>query len=41
MEAVKETGLDIKVVNSAFPDATNVVLGKLGMAPSLRRARAG
>jgi malate/lactate dehydrogenase len=33
MEAVKRTGLDIKVVNGAFPDTTNVVLGKLGMAP--------
>ncbi len=33
MEAVKRTGLDIKVVNGAYPDATNVVLGRLGMAP--------
>ncbi|MBD3172428.1 NAD-dependent epimerase/dehydratase family protein [Candidatus Bathyarchaeota archaeon] len=33
MQAVKKTGLDIKVVNGAFPDATNVVLDKLGMAP--------
>jgi len=33
MEAVKRTGLDIKVVNGAFPDTTNVVLGKLKMAP--------
>ncbi len=33
MEAVKKSGEDIKVVNGAFPDATNVVLGKLGMAP--------
>ena len=33
MEAVKRTGLDIKVVNGAFPDTTNVVLGRLGMAP--------
>ena len=33
MEAVKRTGLDIKVVNGAFPDATNVILGKLGTAP--------
>ena len=33
MEAVKRSGVDIKVVNGAFPDATNVVLGKLGMAP--------
>jgi hypothetical protein len=33
MTAVKATGLDIKVVNGAFPDATNVVLGKVGLAP--------
>jgi len=33
MEAVKRSGVDSKVVNGAFPDATNVVLGKLGMAP--------
>lgn len=33
MEAVKRTGRDIKVVNGAFPDATNVILGKLGTAP--------
>ena len=33
MEAVKKSGVDSKVVNGAFPDATNVVLGKLGMAP--------
>ena len=33
MQAVKMSGLDIKVVNAAFPDATNVVLGKVGLAP--------
>jgi hypothetical protein len=33
MEAVKKSGVDSKVVNGAFPDATNVVLGKLGIAP--------
>lgn len=33
MQAIKKSGVDIKVVNGAFPDATNVVLGKLGMAP--------
>ena len=33
MQSIKKTGLDIKVVNGAFPDATNVVLGKLNMAP--------
>ncbi|MFH1489708.1 MAG: hypothetical protein ABII06_12470 [Pseudomonadota bacterium] len=34
MKAVKMTGLDIKVVNGAFPDATNVVLSKVGLAPT-------
>ena len=33
MQAVKMSGLDIKVINAAFPDATNVVLGKVGLAP--------
>ena len=33
MTAIKKSGEDIKVVNGAFPDATNVVLNKLGMAP--------
>ena len=33
MKAIKMTGLDIKVVNGAFPDATNVVLSKVGLAP--------
>jgi hypothetical protein len=33
MEAVKRSGVESKVVNGAFPDATNVVLGKLGYAP--------
>ena len=34
MTAVQMTGLDIKVVNGAFPDATNVVLSKVGLAPT-------
>jgi hypothetical protein len=34
MQAVKMSGIDIKVVNGAFPDATNVVLGKVGLAPT-------
>ena len=34
MEAVKRSGVDSRVVNGAFPDATNVVLGKVGMAPT-------
>ena len=34
MQAVKMSGLDPKVVNGAFPDATNVVLSKVGLAPT-------
>jgi malate/lactate dehydrogenase len=33
MLAVKKSGVDIKVVNGAYPDATNVVLSKLGLEP--------
>lgn len=33
MQAVKMSGLDIKVINGAFPDATNVVLSKVGLGP--------
>lgn len=33
MKAVKQSGIDTKVVNCSFPDAVNVILGKLGMAP--------
>ena len=35
MQAVKQTGLDIKVVNSAFPDAVGPILSKVGMAPNI------
>jgi hypothetical protein len=35
MQAVKQTGLDIKVINSAFPDATHPVLEKVGLAPTI------
>ncbi len=35
MQAVKLTGLDIKVINSAFPDATHTVLDKVGLAPTI------
>jgi hypothetical protein len=35
MQAVKQTGLDIKVVNSAFPDAVGPILSKVGLAPSI------
>jgi len=33
MQAVVRSGVDAKVVNGAYPDLTNVVLGKLGMPP--------
>ncbi len=33
MSAVKKSGVDVKVVNGAYPDATNVVLSKLGLEP--------
>jgi hypothetical protein len=35
MQAVKQTGLDIKVINSAFPDAVHPVLDKVGLAPTI------
>ena len=35
MQAVKETGRDIKVINSSFPDAVNPALGKVGLAPTI------
>jgi hypothetical protein len=35
MKAVKQTGLDIKVVNSGFPDVTNCALGKIELAPHI------
>jgi len=35
MQAVDQTGLDIKVINSAFPDAVNPILGKVGLAPTI------
>jgi hypothetical protein len=35
MQAVKQTGLDIKVVNSAFPDAVGPILSKVGLAPTI------
>jgi hypothetical protein len=34
MKAVKMSGIQTQVVNGAFPDACNVVLDKLGMAPA-------
>lgn len=35
MLAVKETGLDVKVINSSVPDVVNHVLGKVGLAPTI------
>jgi len=35
MQAVKQTGLDIKVINSAFPDAVHPVLHQVGLAPTI------
>jgi len=35
MQAVKNTGLDIRVINSAFPDGVNHILGKVGLAPAI------
>jgi hypothetical protein len=33
MQAVKKSGIETRVVNGAYPDLTNVILGKMGMAP--------
>src|SRR5579884_2322238 len=33
MQAVKQTGLAIKVVNASYPDVVNPVLNKVGLAP--------
>jgi hypothetical protein len=35
MQAVRLTGLDIKVINSAFPDACHNILDKIGLAPTI------
>jgi len=35
MQAVKESGIQTHVVNAAFPDAVNPVLGKVGLAPTV------
>ncbi|MBW2122210.1 MAG: hypothetical protein JRH07_10240 [Deltaproteobacteria bacterium] len=35
MQAVRETGLDIRVINSAFPDAVHPVLHQVGLAPTI------
>ena len=33
MQAVKESGIDTKVVNIAFPDNSHIVLNKVGLSP--------
>ena len=35
MQAVTKSGIDTHVVNSAFPDVTNVSLARVGMAPTI------
>ncbi len=35
MQAVKKAGIKTHVVNSAFPDLVNPVLGRFGMAPTV------
>jgi hypothetical protein len=34
MQAVKMSGIETRVVNGAIPDITNVVLGRIGLAPT-------
>lgn len=33
MQAVKKSGIDTQVINGAYPDLTNVVLGKIDLTP--------
>jgi hypothetical protein len=35
MQAVKQTGLDVRVINAAFPDAVHPVLQKVHLAPTV------
>lgn len=35
MQAVRQTGLHIKVINTAFPDACHNILDKVGLAPTI------
>ncbi len=35
MKAIKAAGIETHVVTAAFPDATNAVLGKVGLAPTV------
>lgn len=34
MQAIKKSGIETKVVNGAYPDLTNVVLSRIGLAPT-------
>ncbi len=34
MQAVERSGIETRVVNGAYPDLTNVVLGKIGLVPT-------
>ena len=34
MQAVKRAGVDTRVINGCYPDLSNVILGKLGIAPT-------
>jgi hypothetical protein len=34
MQAVRETGLAVKVINASYPGVVNAVLGKVGLAPT-------
>jgi len=35
MQAVEQTGLDIKVMNASYPDVVNTVLAKVGLVPTI------
>ena len=35
MQAVKNTGLDVPVINSSFPDGVHPILAKVGLAPTI------
>jgi len=35
MQAVQQTGLDVKMINSAFPAAAHTILDKVGLAPAI------
>ncbi|MEO3973461.1 hypothetical protein [Streptomyces sp. CAU 1734] len=35
MRAVRDSGVDTRVVNAAFPDAVGPILGKVGLAPAI------